>query len=173
MARVAAVAFALILTSFAAGSARAQQAAADASSSTNPAETACAGMSLGSDCHSSTQTSGGTCLSGCCCHYVNSPEGAQVCAACLACSDTANTDPAFKTGACSDGGALPSADSGLPAFVDSGTATLPPSAGSTPPPPSGCGCRIAGMNESTAPLAALGAALAVACAVRVRRKSRH
>jgi hypothetical protein len=164
---VAAFAFAVLLVNV---PARAQgPATVDAGA---PAETACVGMTIGSDCNSSTKSGGGTCLSGCCCHYASSPEGALVCNACLACSDTSNTDPAFTTGPCSDGGTLPPEDSGLPPLVEAGAAPVTTSSGA-PPPASGCACASAGArSEGTGPMAALAAGALVLAGIRGRRRAR-
>lgn len=153
-----------------AGSARAQQTVVDAASPINPAETVCLNQSIGSACDSSSTSAGGTCQAGCCCHYVTDPEGAQYCAACLACSDTSNVNPAFSPGACSDGGTLVP-DSGV-FLYDAG---MPP-AGPTSSPTndtatSSCACSNAGTRggassiQTELALLALGALMAI---VRVR-----
>jgi hypothetical protein len=123
------------------GLARAQQ---DAAAPLNPSESACLGQSVGSDCTSSATTAGGTCLAGCCCHYVTDPEGTSTCAPCLACSDTASLDPAYAPGACADGGSLVSDDAGTVSVVPiadaGGTVVMPPPA---PTPAGSGGCVIA------------------------------
>jgi hypothetical protein len=128
------------------------------------------GQAVGSDCNSSTTAGGGTCLSGCCCHYVTSPEGAQVCQACLACSDTSNKDPAFAPGPCSDGGAVPD-DAGAVAFFDAGLPTSTPTTSTTPAPAStGCAFATVDARESGASIALLLGAVVLA-GIRARRRT--
>jgi hypothetical protein len=146
--RLALFASAASVTLAAIGPARAQQVAQDAAGAA-PAEAACASQSLGSVCSSSPTIPSGTCLSGCCCHYVSSPEGAQACEACLACSDTSFDDPAFATGPCSDGGGATAPDSGVFAIADAGTAAMPVEVAT--PAGSGCACSDGGAGGGAAP----------------------
>jgi hypothetical protein len=156
-----------------AGPASAQQAAQDAAA-LNPAEASCVAQSLGSACDSSNaQGAGGTCQAGCCCHYLTDPEGATVCAPCLACSDTAYLDPAYTAGACSDGGTLvPDAGSVIP-VVDSGA--VAPTGGPPPSSNTSSGCASAPRATGAAPSAAFllfTAAAVGSIAMRARRRGR-
>lgn len=137
---------------------------------TNPAESACVGQSIGSACDSATNTAGGTCGAGCCCHFVTDPEGASVCAPCLACSDTSYLDPAFKSGPCSDGGTLVSADSGaVVPLYDAGTTTV---GTPTPSPTSGGGCSIIAVTADGAGPSLTLLALGLISLTSVRRRTR-
>jgi MYXO-CTERM domain-containing protein len=151
---------------FLSNGARAQDASA-----LNPAESACVGQSVGSACDSSTSTAGGTCGAGCCCHFVTDPEGASVCAPCLACSDTSYLDPAFKSGPCSDGGSLVSQDSGaVVPIYDAGGPTV--GAPNPSPTSSNNGCSIIAVTADGASPSAVLLALGLISLTSVRRRTR-
>jgi MYXO-CTERM domain-containing protein len=129
----------------------------------NPAEGTCQNATAGSACNSSTTSAGGTCIQGCCCKTTNGggqPLNPPQCGPCLACSDTAGTDGAFKAGSC-DGGATP------PATIDAGPLATPDSGSTSSSAPaaakSGCASAAAGATSSPSAWSVLvGAALFVA-----------
>jgi hypothetical protein len=165
---VLALVLSLSLSASLARPARAQ----DAATPLDPSESACVGQNIGSPCDSSATTSGGSCLAGCCCHFVTDPEGTSICAPCLACSDTSFKDPAYSPGACPDGGSLAGEDSGTaPPLMDA--AGPPPVGTPSPSPMSSSGCSASGGDAtSSSALTGLGVLLALALALRASRRPR-
>jgi hypothetical protein len=173
MHRVA-TAFLFASSLFLAGApARAQTQSQDAAA-LNVSEAVCVGQNIGSACDSSTTTAGGTCLAGCCCHYVTDPEGTSVCEPCLACSDTSSLDPAYSPGACSDGGTLLSADSGAVVPIEDGGGTTPVQTptGTPAPTSSSGGCSNAGGAGADPSIAMLLLGLGAIAVATARRSSR-